>query len=68
MTIADSGHTQEHEDDGFRGTAQHLHCILDSCMGFVRNVGLHIILHCNTTKCNAAKAHQVFNQETIFNC
>jgi hypothetical protein len=27
-------------------------------MGFVRNVGFHIILHCNTTKCNAAKGQK----------
>lgn len=54
MGVVDSGHTQEHEDDGLRGTAQHLHRVLDSRMRFVRDVSFHVILHCDATKCNAA--------------
>ena len=45
MNSVHSRDTQEHEDDSFRGATQHLHCVLDGCMGFVGYVCLDIVLH-----------------------
>lgn len=45
MAIIDCRHSEEHEDDSFRGATQHLQGIFYCCMGLVRYVRLNIILH-----------------------
>lgn len=50
MAIIDCCHSEEHEDDSFRGATQHFQGVFYSCMGLVRYIGLNIILHGNSTK------------------
>lgn len=50
MVFVDGRNAQKHKNDRFRRAAQHFHGILDGRMRFVRNVGLHVIFHRDTTK------------------
>ena len=44
MVVVDGGDTQEHEDDGLRGSGQHLHGILQRRLRVGRNVSLDVVL------------------------
>lgn len=41
---------QEHEDDRFRGTAQHFHRVFDRRVRLVGNVGFHVVFHGDTAE------------------
>jgi hypothetical protein len=54
VVVVDRSNSQEHENNRFRGAAQHLQGIFYCCVGFVRYIGLHIIFHGYTTKSYSA--------------
>lgn len=43
-------HAQEHENNGLRGAGQHLQRVFYCRVRFVRNVGLHVVLHCDAAE------------------
>ena len=45
VLVVDGVDAEEHEDDGLRTAAQHLHCVLDGRVRLGRYVALHVILH-----------------------
>jgi predicted tellurium resistance membrane protein TerC len=58
VAIVDRCNSQEHENNCFRGAAQHFQGIFYGCMGFVRYIGLHIIFHGYTTKSYSVKCSE----------
>ena len=44
MIVVDGCHAEEHEDDGLRGAAQHLHGVLERRLRVGRDVSLHVVL------------------------
>ena len=55
MVLPNSGYAHEDEDQGLTDTAQHLHEILDSRVGFLGHVFLYILFHCHCTGRDSAK-------------
>ncbi len=55
MVVVDGGHAEEHEDDGLGGAAQHLHGVLERCLGLGANVALHVVLHGDAAEGDAGR-------------
>lgn len=53
MIIDHSRQAQEHEYYSLADVGQHFHEVFDGGMRFLRDVGLHILLHHNPTKHDA---------------
>lgn len=45
-----SGHPQEHKNDRFGRTTQHLHGVFDGGVRFMGNIRLHVVFHGYTAK------------------
>lgn len=59
MVLSNCGHSHEYEDKGLADATQHLHEILYCSVGFLRNVLLHVFIHCHGTRCNPAGVNYV---------
>lgn len=55
VVVVNGGHTQEHEDDGFRRAAQHFQAIFQSGLGFGGYIAFHIILHGNAAESDSER-------------
>ena len=53
MVVVNGGHAQEHEDDRFRRSAQHLHGILQRRLRVGRDVPLDVVLAGDAAKCDS---------------
>ena len=53
MVTSNGRNTKEDEDKSVTNTAPHLHEVLDSGMGFLRNVSFHIAFHAHSTGNNS---------------
>ena len=55
VVLPNSGHAHEDEDQGLADTAQHLHEVLDGCVGLLRYVFFHILIHSHCTSSDSAR-------------
>lgn len=59
MVISNGRNTKEDENKSITNTAPHLHEVLDSCMGFLRNVSFHITFHAHSTGNNSKEEEKM---------
>lgn len=55
MLFMNRAHTKKHKNNRFRWTAQHFHGIFNRRMWLLRDIGLHVVLHCDSTESNSEK-------------
>lgn len=53
VPVVDGRHAQEHEYDRFGRAGHHFQGVLYGCVGFLRDVRLHIVFHGDAAECDA---------------
>ncbi len=67
MVVVDCGYAQEHEDDRFRRSTQHLHGILQRRLRVGRDVPLDVVLAGDAAECNSKNHEKNVNKQQGFN-
>ena len=62
VIVVNGGNAEEHEDDRFRGAAQHLHGVLQGRLRVGGNVSLDVVLASDAAECDAVEWRKVLSR------
>lgn len=67
MVISNGRNSKEDEDESVTSTAPHLHEVLGSALGLLRNVSFHIAFHAHSTSNNSKEGNKCVRVILAFN-